>query len=150
MTRKYLDNTQKRLNKKLVYAVLNRSIATIEQAIRQGADVHAYDDLALRVAAKEGYLAEIMALIALGADIHAKDDRAMTLAIENRRRNIQPYLQSVMDRVPKKKKPIDSMPREDREFFATADVMGGSEAEEVALLNCDCSDGIAFWSAWAK
>ena len=49
----------------------------IPLAVKAGADVHANDDIALRMASANGHAAVVECLLKAGADIHAKDDEAL-------------------------------------------------------------------------
>ena len=52
----------------------------IRVAIQAGADVHAFDDKALRFASAYGHLAVVEFLVKAGANVHAKDDEALRWA----------------------------------------------------------------------
>ena len=55
----------------------------IPDILAAGADLHAYDDYALRWAAGNGHLPVVQALLAAGADLHANDDHALRWAAGN-------------------------------------------------------------------
>ena len=54
----------------------------IRLAIQAGADVHADNDYALRMASMYGYLPVVEVLVKAGADVHAADDEALRYASE--------------------------------------------------------------------
>jgi ankyrin repeat protein len=55
----------------------------VARLLAAGADVHARDDQALCMAAKNGHDAMVARLLAAGADVHAYDDQALRLAAMN-------------------------------------------------------------------
>jgi len=55
----------------------------VKDALSKGADVHAWDDCALRWASWNGHLEVVKVLLDTGADVHANDDLALQLASEN-------------------------------------------------------------------
>jgi ankyrin repeat protein len=55
----------------------------IPMLIKEGAHVHADNDLALRWASLNGYLEVVKTLLEAGANVHAKDDSALGRAVEN-------------------------------------------------------------------
>jgi len=55
----------------------------VKDAIVAGADVHAYDDLALRWASGNGHIEVVKVLLDAGADVHARDDYALRWASGN-------------------------------------------------------------------
>jgi hypothetical protein len=55
----------------------------MELALQHGADIHAKNDEALRMASATGHLPVVQFLIEHGADVHANDDEALREASEN-------------------------------------------------------------------
>ena len=55
----------------------------VAQLLAAGADVHAFNDYALRGAARNGHPAVVAQLLAAGADVHANNDYALRWAAEN-------------------------------------------------------------------
>ena len=55
-------------------------VETIKKLVDDGADIHIYNDYALRRAAEYGHLEVIKYLIEQGADIHIQNDYALRLA----------------------------------------------------------------------
>ncbi len=55
-------------------------------------DIHAYNDRALRFAAKNGHYQVVKLLVEQGADIHANNDEALHLAGENGHIEVVRYL----------------------------------------------------------
>jgi len=69
------------LNRTFIQAVLDgRNVEKIQELINRGADVHADDDYAVRIASENGYTEVVRLLLSRGADIHAKDNLALILA----------------------------------------------------------------------
>ena len=56
------------------------NLKVIKRLVKQGADIHAGDDVALRWAAEYGHLDVVKFLVKQGADIHAGDDAALRWA----------------------------------------------------------------------
>ena len=56
---------------------------TVRLLLENGADIHAYDDLALRYAASSGHIDTVKVLLENGANIHAIDDWALRFAASN-------------------------------------------------------------------
>jgi hypothetical protein len=55
----------------------------IPLAVKAGADVHAWNDEALRLASYYGHVAVVECLLKAGADVHAGEDQALRYASEN-------------------------------------------------------------------
>src|SRR3989338_1037632 len=52
----------------------------VQWLVEHGANVHAVDDEALRLAAKNGHVSVVQWLVEHGADVHARDDEALRCA----------------------------------------------------------------------
>jgi len=83
------------VNKNLINACETGDFKTVKHLVESGADIHAYDDLALRWAAAEGHLEIVKFLIQNGANIYAQDKYAFTLAKTNEHPEILNYLNLV-------------------------------------------------------
>ena len=64
-------------------AQYGRDIDIVEILLAAGADVHVFDDGALRWAAEEGHANVVKLLLEYGADVHALSDNALRLAANN-------------------------------------------------------------------
>ena len=62
------------------------------ELIKSGADVHANDDIALRISAEQGLLENVKYLIELGANIHAHNDSALSLSARSGHFEVVKYL----------------------------------------------------------
>jgi hypothetical protein len=71
------------LTYRFLSAIENGQLEVVQLLIANGADIHASDDLALRVAAQYGHIEVVQLLIANGADIHARNDEALRVAAVN-------------------------------------------------------------------
>ena len=71
------------LNNKLIEAAKEGNLKEVERLLQKGADVHAYDDYALRWASNNGHLEVVRLLLQNGADVHAKNDYALRWASYN-------------------------------------------------------------------
>ena len=65
-------------------------------AIQAGADVHAYDDEALRWASEKGHLPVVEFLVKAGADVHAYDDDALRWASERGHLAVVKFLKTLL------------------------------------------------------
>ena len=63
--------------------------------LKQGADIHAWEDETLRWSANEGHLNTVKYLVEQGADIHADDDCALIWAVENGHLDVANYLRGI-------------------------------------------------------
>ena len=61
---------------------------------KQGADIHAMEDLALSWASENGHLEVVKYLVERGADIHIFEDQPLRLASQERHYEVVKYLQS--------------------------------------------------------
>ena len=79
-------------NKHWLGWLVSRRVKITRACLAAGADVHAYNDFALRNAAKGGRYEIVKLLVEAGADVHAEDDFALREAAENGRFEIVKYL----------------------------------------------------------
>jgi len=86
--------TQDELNKILIDFSRLGQLSIVKEAIRQGADVHAVNDLALQLAAKYGRLDVVVVLVENGAYVHAENDLALRWAAYYGHQDIVKYLKS--------------------------------------------------------
>jgi ankyrin repeat protein len=70
------------------------NLAKVKYLIEQGADVHAYDYEALRLASHFGYIKVVKYLVSQGADIHEIEDFSLRYASELGHRDIVKYLET--------------------------------------------------------
>ena len=61
----------------------NGHVAVVECLLKAGADVHARQDYALRYASRRGHVAVVECLLKAGANVHAREDAAFRLASVN-------------------------------------------------------------------
>ena len=59
-----------------------RGLLYVNVLLAAGANVHAQNDMALRVASKKGHVDVVQILLAAGADVHAQNDTALLWASE--------------------------------------------------------------------
>ena len=72
----------KKVNKaKLMGAAMDGELENVKFLIKNGVDIHANEDYALRLASQWGHIEVVKLLINHGADIHAQDSRALTCAL---------------------------------------------------------------------
>ena len=64
-------------------AAHNGHLQIVEELLKAGADVHAREDWALLWAAETGHLAVVELLLKAGADVHAREDEALRMAAQN-------------------------------------------------------------------
>jgi len=67
----------------LVEGAEDNNIAAIQHALDNGADIHAYEDIAFRIAVENDKKDIVLLLLDHGADIHVRDDRSLYLAAEH-------------------------------------------------------------------
>ena len=77
-------------------ASLNGHLDVIKFLVSKGANINAYDDDALRLASLNGHLDIVKFLVSKGADIHAWNDNALRLASQNGHTQIVNYLKKKM------------------------------------------------------
>jgi ankyrin repeat protein len=68
------------INDKLIEACENGDLSIVKKCVKRGADIHAWEDAALRWAAIKGHLEVIKYLVEQGADIHVYDEYALRWA----------------------------------------------------------------------
>lgn len=110
--KKYFDYTYTSGNYKIQYQIFSSSpycdkdellmrasergeITLVKYLVKRKANIHVYDDYALRAASRNGYLEIVKYLVEHGANIHAIDNYALRMATENRHLEIVKYLQSL-------------------------------------------------------
>jgi ankyrin repeat protein len=71
---------QKQLDDKLIEASENGHIDVVRELLAAGADVHAYDDHALRWSSENGHVDVVKVLLDAGANVHANNDLALRWA----------------------------------------------------------------------
>src|ERR1022692_3090507 len=81
--KKLSPDEQKELNDRLLGAAQCGNTQRVSALLAAGADVHAWTDSALRLAAFNGNARTIQTLLASGADAHAFDDTALRWAADN-------------------------------------------------------------------
>jgi hypothetical protein len=67
----------KNLNNLLIESIVKKELALVIWSLKNGADIHAYDDLALRISVDSGNFEILKYLIENGANIHSRDDEAL-------------------------------------------------------------------------
>ena len=80
------------LNVMLYWAAGNGQLDIIKCLVENGADIHAWEDYALRCACSYGQLDMVKYLIEKGANIHAYNDEALRYATGNGYLEIVEYL----------------------------------------------------------
>ena len=82
---------QDNLNKQLIEATEKGDLELIKYLVEQGADIHAKNDCALRLASYSGNIEIVKYLVEQGAEIHAKNNNALRWASENNHLNVVKY-----------------------------------------------------------
>ena len=67
----------KNINQTLIFAIKCNNILIVRWLLKNKADLHTQNDLALQLAAKNGHLEIIKLLLVDGANIHANNDAAL-------------------------------------------------------------------------
>jgi Ankyrin repeats (3 copies) len=65
----------------LAFAAIGGRVEALQFLMDRGADIHVYDDIALRWAAEHGQVNAVVFLLDHGADIHSLDDAALREAV---------------------------------------------------------------------
>ncbi len=78
----------------LRWAAENGHLSVVKFLVKSGADIHAYNDDVLRLAAQNGHLSVVKFLVKNGADIHAWNDDALKWAADNGHLDVVKYLES--------------------------------------------------------
>ena len=80
------------INRDLMRACSDGELDEVKALLKQGADIHAYDDDGLRWAAWGGHLDVARYLVEQGADIHARGDYTLRWAAHWGRLDVVNYL----------------------------------------------------------
>ena len=83
---------QNDINRMLYYSAFNGDFEVVKYLVEHGADIHAYDDEALRWSAASGHLKVVKYLVEHGANIHACNDQALKLSFKNGHTEVAEYL----------------------------------------------------------
>jgi hypothetical protein len=83
---------QRNIGNFLIYASEHGSVELVKYALEQGADIHTFDDDALRVTSYNGHLEVVKYLVEHGADIHTFDDDALRVTSYNGHLEVVKYL----------------------------------------------------------
>jgi ankyrin repeat protein len=75
-----------------IWASQKGKLRLVKWVLRNGANIHAFDDGALRYASRNGHLEVVKYLVEQGADIHADDDGALRWASVNGHLEVVKYL----------------------------------------------------------
>ena len=87
-----LENYKGKWNDLLFHASRAGELSVVKYAVQNGADIHAYNDNAIRNAAEKGHLELVKFLVDKGANIHIFHERALRLASKHRHLEIVKYL----------------------------------------------------------
>ena len=79
-------------NYNFIDACRNGDLPRVKALLKRGADIHDWDDYALRGAARKGYLDVVKYLVEQGANIHAWDNQAFREAAEEGHLDVVKYL----------------------------------------------------------
>jgi ankyrin repeat protein len=80
----------------LIKAVVENNLKTIKALVTSGTDINAYNSLALRFAAKNGYFDIVKFLVENGADVNIENKEALRWAIKYGHIKIVDYLKSIV------------------------------------------------------
>ena len=83
-------NTEQ-LNKQLIHAATNGNLKIIKYLVEQGADIHADNDYALRLASSYGKLEIIKYLVEKGSNIYMNNNSALRRASQSNQLEIIQY-----------------------------------------------------------
>jgi hypothetical protein len=73
------------------------NLKVFKRLVKEGANIHANDDYALRCASANGHLGVVKFLVSKGANIHADDDCALRCASENGHLSVVKFLKSAKE-----------------------------------------------------
>jgi ankyrin repeat protein len=90
--RENLGGREMNINSKLIKACKEGNLSAVRKYVEKGADIHAWDGLALRWAAENGHLEIVKYLVEQGADIRVNNDWALRYAAYNGHLAIVKYL----------------------------------------------------------
>ena len=76
-------NIRAELDQALKLSSKNGHLEVVKFLVEQGANIHAEDDYALRFSSEKGHLDTVKFLVENGANIHAQDDYALKLSSKN-------------------------------------------------------------------
>jgi hypothetical protein len=82
----------------LYWTCRSGNLKKLKYAVKQGADIHTYSDLALIWSARSGHLEVVKFLIEQGADVYAYNGEALHWATENKYSEIVEYLTKIIKR----------------------------------------------------
>jgi ankyrin repeat protein len=71
------------VNIQLIDYACHDNLKMTKKILEQGADIHTYDDRALRLSAELGYTRVVKLLLDWGADVHAIEDHALRYSVSN-------------------------------------------------------------------
>lgn len=69
--------TPSQLNSNLITATDDGDLQRVKDLVELGANIHADDDAALRIASRNGYLPIVQYLVGRGADVNAENNEAL-------------------------------------------------------------------------
>ena len=81
-------NNVNNLDEQLTFASRVGHTKVVKLLLNAGANVHAWNDTALRLASHYGHTEIVKILLNAGADVHARDDYALRLASEKGRTEV--------------------------------------------------------------
>ena len=93
----------------LLKAADSGDLARVKLLVEAGADIHAKDDRALRLASNYGHLEVVKYLVGCGANIHAWDDGALRGASRNGHLEVVEYLKHVVLMQDRKRKILEHL-----------------------------------------
>jgi ankyrin repeat protein len=80
------------LDRQLIDALIIGKLDLVRHLIKDGANIHANDDKALRYASSCGHLNLVKEFVEKGANVHAKNDEALRWSAANNKLEIVKYL----------------------------------------------------------
>jgi ankyrin repeat protein len=91
-----LENTNLDINDLLINTARVGFLSGVKKALKMGANVHVYNDAALRNASENGHLNVVELLFKYGADVHANNDDALWWASQNSHLDVVKLLKKYM------------------------------------------------------